>query len=107
MRRYSEAVKADVRRRMSPAMRQSVSQIPAELGIHVVTIYNWMMVWRLQGRADLKSGHPVSAALIPNQLSIRLMSCATAIRPARIDRKPVQRNRLRAMVTWPPEVGPR
>ena len=49
MRRYSEAVKADVRRRMSPPQRQSVSQISAELGIHVVTLYNWRKSWRLQG----------------------------------------------------------
>jgi len=41
MRRYSEAFKADVRRRMSPPQRQSVAQISAELGIHVVTLYNW------------------------------------------------------------------
>ena len=41
MRRYSEAVKADVRRRMSPPHRQSVAQISAELGIHIVTLYNW------------------------------------------------------------------
>ncbi|MCS5704898.1 hypothetical protein NZK27_01710 [Synechococcus sp. FGCU-3] len=40
MRRYSEAVKADVRRRMSPPHRQSVDQISAEQGIHVVTLYN-------------------------------------------------------------------
>ena len=49
MRRYSEAVKADVRRRMSPPIWQSVAQISAELGIHVVTLYNWRMAWRLQG----------------------------------------------------------
>ena len=49
MRRYSEAVKADVRRRMSPPMRQSVAQISAELGIHVDTLYNWRKAWRLQG----------------------------------------------------------
>ena len=49
MRRYSEAVNADVRRRMSPPMRQSVAQISAELGIHVVTLYNWRKAWRLQG----------------------------------------------------------
>ena len=49
MRRYSEAVKADVRRRMSPLHRQSVAQISAELGIHVVTLYNWRKAWRLQG----------------------------------------------------------
>jgi len=30
-------------------MRQSVSQISAELGIHVVTLYNWRKAWRLQG----------------------------------------------------------
>ncbi len=49
MRRYSEAVKADVRRRMSPPHRQSVAQISAELGMHVVTLYNWRKTWRLQG----------------------------------------------------------
>ena len=49
MRRYSEAFKADVRRRMSPPHRQSVAQISAELGIHVVTLYNWRKTWRLQG----------------------------------------------------------
>ena len=49
MRRYSEAVKADVRRRMSPPHRQSVAQISAELGIHVVTLYNWRKTWRIQG----------------------------------------------------------
>jgi len=49
MRRYSEAVKADVRRLMSPPHRQSVAQISAELGIHVVTLYNWRKAWRLQG----------------------------------------------------------
>jgi transposase len=49
MRRYSEAVKADVRRRMSPPMRQSVAQISAELGIHIVTLYNWRKAWRMQG----------------------------------------------------------
>ena len=49
MRRYSEAVRADVRRRMSPQMRQSVARISEELGIHVVTLYNWRKTWRLQG----------------------------------------------------------
>jgi transposase-like protein len=39
MRRYSEAVKADVIRRISPLMRQSVARISQELGIHVVTLY--------------------------------------------------------------------
>jgi len=50
MRRYSEAVKADVRRRMSPPHRQSVAQISAELGIHVITLYKWRKAWRLQGQ---------------------------------------------------------
>lgn len=38
MRPYSEAVKADVRRRMSPPHRQSVAEIAQELGIHVITL---------------------------------------------------------------------
>jgi len=38
MRRYSEAVKADVSRRMSPPLRQSMAQDLAELGIHVMWV---------------------------------------------------------------------
>ena len=49
MRRYSEAIKADVRRGMSPPKRQSMAQISAELSIHVGTFYNWRKTWRLQG----------------------------------------------------------
>ena len=49
MRRYCEAVKADVRRRMSPPQRQSMAQIAEELGIHVLTLYKWCTTWRLQG----------------------------------------------------------
>ena len=49
MRRYSEAVRADVRRRMSPPQRQSVVRISEELGIHVITLYKWRKTWRLQG----------------------------------------------------------
>ena len=49
MRRYSEAVRADVRRRMSPPQRQSVARISKELGIHVMTLYSWRKSWRLQG----------------------------------------------------------
>jgi transposase len=49
MRHCSEAVRADERRRLSPPHRQSVAQISAELGIHIVTLYNWRKAWRLQG----------------------------------------------------------
>jgi transposase-like protein len=30
-------------------MRQSVARISEELGIYVVTLYNWRKAWRLQG----------------------------------------------------------
>ncbi|WP_322758775.1 transposase [Synechococcus sp. CBW1107] len=49
MRRYSEVVKADIRRRMSPPHGQSVARIASRLGIQVVTLYNWRKAWRLQG----------------------------------------------------------
>jgi len=49
MRRYSEAIKADVRRRMSPPNLQSVARISEETGIHVATLYVWRKGWRLEG----------------------------------------------------------
>jgi transposase len=39
--------RADVRRELSRPLNGY--QISAELGIHVVTLYNWRKVWRLQG----------------------------------------------------------
>ena len=38
MRPYSERVKADASRWMSPPHRQSVVEIAQELGIHVITL---------------------------------------------------------------------
>ena len=49
MRRYSEPVKADLRRRMGPPHRQSPAAISQELGIHVITLYKLRKIWRLQG----------------------------------------------------------
>jgi transposase-like protein len=49
MRLYSEAIKADVRRRMSPPNRQSVARISEETGIHPATLYLWRKGWRLEG----------------------------------------------------------
>ena len=42
MRPYSDAVKADVRRRMSPPNRQSVVEIARELGVARRTVYRWV-----------------------------------------------------------------
>ena len=49
MRRYSEAVKADVRKRMSPPHSGCVARISEELGIDVITLYKWRKAWRFQG----------------------------------------------------------
>jgi transposase-like protein len=65
MRPYSEAVKADVRRRMSPPNRQSVVEIARELGLHAITLYKWRKAWRLQGEvvpASEKEAESWSAA---------------------------------------------
>jgi transposase-like protein len=65
MRPYSEAVKADVRRRMSPPNRQNVVDIAQELGIHSATLYKWRKAWRLQGEvvpASEKEAESWSAA---------------------------------------------
>ena len=57
MRRYNEAVKADVRWRMSPPQRQSVARISEELGIHVITFCQWRKAWRLQGEVVPAQAH--------------------------------------------------
>ena len=49
MRFYILAVQADARRRMSSPQGQNVAQISEELGIQVVTLYNWRKAWPLQG----------------------------------------------------------
>jgi hypothetical protein len=41
MRRYSEALKNDIRRRMGPPHRQIVAEISKQLGIQVITLYKW------------------------------------------------------------------
>jgi transposase-like protein len=53
MRRYSEAEKGDVRRRMGPPHRQSMAEISLKLGIHVITLYEWLKAWRQQGEVVL------------------------------------------------------
>ena len=49
MRRYCEAVRADVRRRMSPHQSQSVARISKELGIYVMSSYGWRKGCQHQG----------------------------------------------------------
>ena len=67
MHGYSEAVKADVRRRMSPPHRQGVSRISEELGMHLSPSTNGGQLGGCS-RAALKSVHvalggPVSIVL--------------------------------------------
>jgi transposase-like protein len=49
MRRYSKAIKAYDRKRMSPPNPQSAFRISEETGIHVATLFNWRHNWRLEG----------------------------------------------------------
>lgn len=49
MRRYSEMVKSDVRRRRNPPARQSVSQLSKEVGFDIATLYARRKAWQLQG----------------------------------------------------------
>ncbi|MFW6731884.1 MAG: hypothetical protein ACODUE_09160 [Synechococcus sp.] len=49
MRRYSEAVKTDIRKRMSPPARQSVARISEDTGINIATLYAWRKGWWLEG----------------------------------------------------------
>jgi hypothetical protein len=44
MRRRKEAVKTDVRKRMSSLHRQSVARNSEELGTHLLTLCNWIVL---------------------------------------------------------------
>ena len=48
MRRYNEAVKADVKKRMSPPGPQDMARSSQQLGIHGATLYSQRKAWRLQ-----------------------------------------------------------
>ena len=82
MCRYSEAFKADVRRRMTPPRRQIVGQISAELGIHVVTLYNWRKTWRIQGEVVPASEKDPEQGLLevclnsPSWVAVPTLYCA-------------------------------
>jgi transposase len=49
VRRYGEAVKADIMKRMKPPARQSAARMSEETGIHIATLYAWRKGWRLEG----------------------------------------------------------
>lgn len=49
MSRYSQSVRADVKRRMMPPHRQSIRQISVDTGIHATTLCRWRKNWRVEG----------------------------------------------------------
>jgi transposase-like protein len=49
VRRYSDTVKADIRRQMILPARQSVTRISEETCIHICTLYAWCKAWRMEG----------------------------------------------------------
>jgi hypothetical protein len=64
MHRYSEAVKADAKRRMSPPQRKGVAKISAELRINVVNLYNSRKAWQLQGEVTTAKRWKLRARLL-------------------------------------------
>lgn len=47
---YDQAVRAEIRNRMSPPNRQSVAQIARDTGITTQTLYNWRSQWQKEGQ---------------------------------------------------------
>jgi len=76
MRCNSEGVKAHAMRRMSPLYRQTVAQIPAELGPRIVNLYNWRMAWHSGGGPGGCGGGTVQSNeynILPNSLEALLI----------------------------------
>ena len=47
---YDQAVRAEIRNRMSPPNRESVAQIARDTGITSQTLYNWRSQWQKEGQ---------------------------------------------------------
>ena len=47
---YDQAVRAEIRNRMSPPNRESVAQIARDTGITTQTLYNWRSQWQKEGQ---------------------------------------------------------
>lgn len=47
---YDQAVRAEIRKRMSPPNRESVAAIARSTGITSQTLYNWRSQWQKQGQ---------------------------------------------------------
>ena len=94
---------------MSTPHRQSVAQISAVLGIHIVTLYNWRKAWRLPGEvvpasekdpdgwsaADLASRHNCETrcdrtglSRLGGQGAVRAWGCQTKPSPRSIPCSP-------------------
>ena len=85
---------------MHPPHRQSVARISEELGIHVMTLYQWRKAWRLQGEvvpasekepegwspADKFTVVLESAGLNATELSARVLKQGRKLHPRRCTR---------------------
>ena len=76
MSRYSEAIKADIRTRMSPLNPQSVARIYQETGIHVATLYNWRHNWRLKGKVVAASAKDPEGWSAADKFTVLLQTAA-------------------------------
>jgi transposase-like protein len=47
---YDQAVRAEIRNRMSPPNRESVAQIARDTGITTQTLYSWRSQWQKEGQ---------------------------------------------------------
>ena len=47
---YDQAVRAEIRKRMSPPNRETVAEIARSTGITTQTLYNWRGQWQKQGQ---------------------------------------------------------
>jgi transposase-like protein len=62
---YDQAVRAEIRKRMSPPNRETVAEIARSTGITTQTLYNWRGQWQKQGQlvpATIKAPEQWAAA---------------------------------------------
>ncbi|CAK6689559.1 IS3 family transposase ISPa31 [Synechococcus sp. CBW1107] len=73
---YDQAVRAEIRKRMSPPNRETVAEIARSTGITTQTLYNWRGQWQKQGQLVPATSRPPEQWAAADKLAAVIQSAA-------------------------------
>ena len=73
---YDQAVRAEIRKRMSPPNRETVAEIARSTGITTQTLYNWRGQWQKEGQLVPATSKPPEQWSAADKLAAVIQSAA-------------------------------